>query len=302
MNTRLMTHGLIVGCLMLVSTCWQVSHNSVRAEEPTPVHVLVIAGPCTHPPGTHEAEAGARLLKACLESTTNTTTIQATVVCQWPQEKSELKNIASIVFIGDRFPPERMEDPDKIKADLAKLMDRGCGMVCVHYATGLQAQHVSEDGDHPLLRWIGGYFATGCKHHKSIARICTTTLTPADCEHPVLRGWKEFTMDDEPYWNNYFGKDGPAENVTELVTSMLPADNPKQETLVWAVDRADGGRGVGAVVPHYFQNWRNEDLRKMILNAICWSAKIEIPADGVDTPQPDLAAFKPDSVAPKPRQ
>lgn len=175
-------------------------------------------------------------------------------------------------------------------------------MVCIHYATGLQTQHVAEDGDHPLLRWIGGYFATGCKHHRSVARVCTATCTPAECDHPVLRGWKEFTIDDEPYWNNYFGKDGPAENVTELVTSMLPADDPKRETLVWAVDRADGGRGVGVVVPHYFQNWRNQDLRKMILNAICWTAKIEIPADGVDTPQPDLATFKPDSVAPKPRR
>ena len=209
--------------------------------------------------------------------------------------------MSSIVFIGDRFPPERMEDPARIKADLAKLMEGGCGLICIHYATGLQAAHVSEDGDHPLLHWIGGYFATGCKHHRSVARICTATLTPEKCEHPVLRGWKAFTIDDEPYWNNYFGKDGPAANVTSLVTTMLPQDNPQKETVVWAVDRTDGGRGVGAVVPHYFRNWQVDDLRMMLLNAICWTAKLEIPAAGVKSSLPELAVFKPDSVEPRPR-
>ncbi len=62
-------------------------------------------------------------------------------------------------------------------------------MVCVHYATGLQAKHVTDDGDHPLLGWIGGYFATGCKHHRSVARVCPATLVPETADHPVLRGW-----------------------------------------------------------------------------------------------------------------
>jgi type 1 glutamine amidotransferase len=288
--------------VLLVAAVVLAASGALTAEEASPVRVLVVAGPSTHPPGTHEAMAGARLMASCLESATNVPAVEAIVVYDWPKDPAELKGLSTIVFIGDRFPPERMENPEAIKADLSKLMDGGCGMVCVHYATGLQAQHVAEDGDHPLLRWIGGYFATGCKHHKSVARVCPATLTPADGEHPVLCGWKEFYLDDEPYWNNYFGPNGPAKNVTSLVTAMLPADAPKQETLVWAVDRPDGGRGVGAVVPHYFHNWRHDDLRKMIMNAIYWTAKVEIPAEGVVTPVPDLAAFEPVSVEPAPRR
>ncbi len=134
-----------------------------------------------------------------------------------------------------------------------------------------------------------------------VARVVTATLTPAEVDHPVLRGWKAFTFDDEPYWNNYFGKDGPAPNVTPLVTSMLPPDNPKKETVVWGVQRPDGGRGLGIVVPHFYRNWQIDDLRTLILNGICWTAKLDIPAAGVHGPLPDLSKFEPAAVEPQPR-
>jgi len=241
-------------------------------------------------------------MKYCLEHAEGVGPLRAEVVHKWPEEKNVLNNAATIVFIGDIFPGETMENSDKIKADLAAMMDRGCGIVCVHYATGLRKEHVAEDGDHPLLRWLGGYFATGgCTHHRSVARVCTATLVPGQVDHPVLRGWKAFTFDDEPYWNNYFGKEGPADNVTSLVTTMLPADNPKKETVAWAVQRPDGGRGVGIVVPHYFRNWQLDDLRTLVLNCICWTARLDIPPAGVKATLPDLSTFQPDSADPQPR-
>jgi hypothetical protein len=270
----------------------------VFGEEIVP-KVLVIAGPCDHPPGTHEAAAGARLLKHCLENPTNRAAVSVDVLYDWPRDPAALDGVASIVFIGDIFPPERMEDPARVKAELAALLERGCGLVCLHYATGLRAQHVAEDGDHPLLHWLGGYFATGGLHHRSVTKVCTATLVPEQHEHPILRGWKTFTIDDEPYWNNYFGKDGPAANVTPLVSSMLPPESPQKETVAWAVERADGGRGVGIVFPHFFRNWQVDDLRMLVLNGICWSAKVEIPAEGVQTTLPDLDIFRPASVEPR---
>ena len=101
-------------------------------------------------------------------------------------------------------------------------------MVCIHYATGLRKQHVAEDGDHPLLGWLGGYFSSGCPHHKSVARVVTATVEPDPGDHPILRGWRKFTFEDEPYWDNYFGKNGPAENVTSLAFAMVPPEAPKK--------------------------------------------------------------------------
>jgi hypothetical protein len=144
---------------------------------------------------------------------------------------------------------------------------------------------------------MGGYFATRCPHHQSIARIYqAATIEPAKAEHPALRGWKTFTVHDEPYIKNYFGKEGLAKNVTPLATSQLPPEAPQQEIVAWAVSRAGGGRGAGVVMPHFYKNWRDGDLRMLIMNAIVWSARLDVPADGVKTPTPDLARFEPAAI------
>jgi type 1 glutamine amidotransferase len=288
-------------CLLLAVTAWPGVGPQAGAAEASKAEIIIVVGPCQHPPGTHEAAAGARLLEYCVEHAGNVEKVPAEVYYAWPEEESGLEHARTVVFIGDRFPPERMDEPEKIKVELGAMMDRGCGIVCVHYATGLRAQHVAEDGDHPLLRWMGGYFATGCRHHRSVARVLTATIVPEKGDHPVLRGWEEFTFDDEPYWNNYFGKDGPAENVTPLAFSMLPPDEPNKEIVAWAVARPDGGRGVGVVLPHYFRNWGVDALRTLVLNAIFWTAKLDVPGEGVKASLPELSIFQPESVDPRPR-
>ncbi|MBC8870333.1 MAG: ThuA domain-containing protein [Planctomycetes bacterium] len=303
MKTRSLYVGLLFCSTLLVGILWSALVQRGYAADAFKAKVLVVAGPCQHPPGTHEAIAGARLLTHCVAHAENVGPISALLLEAWPKDGSVLENTATIVFIGDIFPPERMDERDKIMAQLTKLMDQGCGIVCIHYATGLRGEHVAEDGDHPLLHWMGGYFATGgCKHHRSVARVCPATLVPEDNDHPILQGWKKFAFDDEPYWNNYFGKDGMAPNVTSLVYAMLPPTEPKKETIGWAIQREDGGRGVGLVVPHFFRNWRIDDLRTLVMNSIVWTAKLDVPAEGVKSSLPDLATFKPDSVDPQPRR
>ena len=280
---------------------------TVAAYGAEPVRVLIVVGPSSHPPGSHEVAAGGRLMKHCLEHMDNVIGVKADVVYEWPA-KAMRDAASSIVFIGDQFPPNRLPNAKQNLADLDAMMKRGCGLVCVHYATGLRAEDVAEDGEHPLLHWMGGYFATRCKHHQSIAKIYpAATITPAAAQHPVSRGWKEFTLHDEPYINNYFGADGNklAPHVTVLATSMLPPESPKREAVAWGVERADGGRGFGIVMPHFYKNWRQEDLRRFILNAVIWTAKLEVPAAGVQTTAPDLAAFEPaavEYVAPTPKK
>jgi len=282
----------LLSILLLVSAC-----GIGFAEDST--RVLIVVGPSNHPPGSHEVAAGGRLMQHCLRHAENVPNVKTEVVYRWPGE--DLREWAStVVFIGDTFPPNRMDDPEQKLLDLEAMMRRGCGIVCVHYATGLRGEDVQPDGDHPLLRWLGGYFANRtCPHHESFARIYpSATITPAAPEHPVSRGWNEFTLHDEPYINNYFGKDNNrlADNVTALATSMLPPQEPKRETVAWCVDREDGGRGFAIVMPHFYKNWGNDDLRRFILNGIVWTAKAEVPEGGVATTLPPLETFQPESV------
>ena len=266
-----------------------------------PARVLMVVGPSNHPPGTHEVAAGGRLLKYCVESMANVPGVKADVVYAWPGQT--LRDAAStVVFIGDAFPPNRFPDVKRNLADLNKMMKRGCGIVCVHYATGLWGLDVTADGAHPLLGWLGGYFGNNtCPHHPGIARIYpAATITPGAAQHPISRGWKEFTLHDEPYINSYFGRDGNrlASNVTALATSLLPPEAPQREIVAWCVAREDGGRGFGIVMPHFYRNWANDDLRRFILNGIVWTAKLEVPVEGVQTRLPDLKDFKPALVEP----
>jgi hypothetical protein len=53
--------------------------------------------------------------------------------------------------------------------------------------------------------------------------------------------------------------------------------------MMWAVERADGGRGFGFTGGHFHDNWANEQIRKTVLNALVWVAKGTVPAGGIES-------------------
>ena len=267
--------------------------------------ILIVVGPTDHPSGTHEVAAGGRVMKHCLENMANLPGVKVDLFNEWPKDKAVRNAASTIVFIGDTFPPNRLPNAEQNLAELGALMERGCGIVCVHYATGLLGKDVKPDGDHPLLQWMGGYFAhKSCQHHVSLAKIFpAATITPTAPQHPVWRGCGEFTLNDEPYTNTYLGPANAPRSAraTVLATSLLPPDAPKPEAVSWCIERPDTGRGFAVVLPHFYRNWKLEDLRRYVLNGIVWSAKLEVPATGVQTTLPDLSTFNPVSIEPLPR-
>ena len=53
--------------------------------------------------------------------------------------------------------------------------------------------------------------------------------------------------------------------------------------MAWAVERPDGGRGFGFTGGHKHANWGNDNFRKLVLNALLWTAKADVPGDGVQS-------------------
>ena len=64
----------------------------------------------------------------------------------------------------------------------------------------------------------------------------------------------------------------------------------REEVLAWAFERADGGRSFGFTGAHFHRNWGDENFRRLVVNAILWTAKVEVPPNGakVDLDPADL--------------
>ena len=191
-------------------------------------NVVIVVGPSSHPPGTHEVAAGGWLLEWALENVENVPGIEAAVFHEWRQQRQVLETADAVVFLGDLFPPLRMPETGTIMRDLEAMMDRGAGLVCIHFATGVRGEQEEVEGTHPLLRWMGGYFSPRSRHG-SVAKVFeSVTVSPASPGHPVSSGWREFTAAEEPYYNNYFGPEGlsPSGGVIPLATASMRASPP----------------------------------------------------------------------------
>ena len=57
----------------------------------------------------------------------------------------------------------------------------------------------------------------------------------------------------------------------------LCVKNFKPQHTSWVTEHSDGGRGFGFTGGHFHKNWANENFRKLVLNAIVWTAKINVP-------------------------
>src|SRR6185369_13301409 len=74
--------------------------------------------------------------------------------------------------------------------------------------------------------------------------------------------------------------DGPHEGNPAVRESVK---NGELQHVAWACERSNGGRGFGFTGGHFHKNWGNDDFRNLVLNAILWTAKTEVPAAGVQS-------------------
>ena len=253
--------------------------------------IVLVAGGPSHGSGSHEHNAGCLLLARLLNE--NTDNIEAVVHQNgWPEDAGIFDGAAAIVIFSDgggRHPI--IEHLDQVGA----LMRKGVGLACLHYAVEVPT---GEPGK-CFLDWIGGHFEI----HWSVNPhwVAEFTSFPA---HPVTRGVKPFSMNDEWYFHMRFREN--MAGVTPLLSAIAPEEtmeredgphsgnpavreavaNKEPQHLAWCVEREDGGRGLGFTGGHFHEEWAHEDLRKFILNAIVWTAGLDVPEDGIATPTP----------------
>src|SRR5215218_7814041 len=59
----------------------------IGAEAP---HILIVVGPSSHPPGSHEVLASAKVMKHCLETMSNVPVAKVDLFQEWPKDPAVL--------------------------------------------------------------------------------------------------------------------------------------------------------------------------------------------------------------------
>jgi len=249
--------------------------------------IIFVAGPPSHGPGEHEHRAGLLLFQKCLAGFPG---VQIEVCSNgWPADSAVFKDAAAVVIYSDGGGGHPALQDDHL-AQLGALMKQGVGLACIHYAV----EPTQAKGQREFLDWLGGCFEI----NRSVNPVWTADFKSLP-EHPITRGVKPFELKDEWYFNMRFPEG--MKGVTPILVAVPTPDtmsrpdgahegNPavreavkrgEPQTMAWASERPDGGRGFGFTGGHYHHNWSNENSRKLVLNAILWIAKVEVPKDGV---------------------
>ena len=148
-----------------------------------------------------------------------------------------------------------------------------------------------------MQRWIGGYYETNF----SVNPMWRPAFGPLPT-HPVTRGVRPFATHDEWYFNMRWTPDAAAKGRLTPILIAKPgdevrkgpyvspagpyphiiADSGKVESMMWVYERPGGGRSFGFTGGHTHTNWGDVDQRKVMLNALLWIAKVDVPPRGVE--------------------
>ena len=261
--------------------------------------LVIIAGKPSHPPRMHEFRAGSLLLQKCLA---NVPALTVEVHAMgWVKDEKTLDDADAVVIYADGGAGHPAIQGDHLSR-IQSVAKRGGGVGFMHYGVEVP----KDKGGPEFQRLVGGYY----EHQFSCNPIWEPRFDNLP-DHPITRGVKPFQAKDEWYFNMRFAEGLGAGNkmVTRDGTTFVPileaapsdsvrkgpyvypkgpydhivADAGRNEAMLWAIERPDGGRGFGFTGGHFHDNWANDDFRKTVLNALVWVAKVDVPTNGVES-------------------
>jgi type 1 glutamine amidotransferase len=252
---------------------------------------VFISGKPSHGRLAHEHRAGNMILAKGLNE--SGLPIEAVLVPHYGYPKDEsILNGADTIVIFCTGHGGHVLNPKLKQFDA--LMKKGTGVVMIHWAT----EAIKGDPGNKFLEWMGGF----CDLNWSVNPHWTPNFKAQ--KHPIWNGVKPFSVNDEWYYHMRFVKD--LKGVTPILTDVPLAKtlkrpdgarsgnpavrkavaNGESQHVAWAYERPDGARGFGFTGGHVHMNWQHDDNRKLMLNAILWTANVEIPKGGVPSKKP----------------
>lgn len=244
-----------------------------ESADPKLAKVVILAGSVSNKPGQHEYFAGGALLADWLKQNPGVWPVLAAE--GWPKDERVFDGARAVVVFadgGEKLPflaPARWM---KMRA----LVEKGAGLVMLHQAVDvpdLQAPTIQD--------WIGGAWTKdiGCRGHWDM------DFTPS-VKHPILSGVEPFSAPLDGWLYNLHFAAGAVPLLTGAVpdksrsTADAKANKGRAEVIAWSHTRPDGGRAFAFTGCDLHKNWQVESQRRLVVNGILWSAKLEIPNGG----------------------
>lgn len=306
---------------LLLSFCFAAFALSLHAVTPDGKQKLVlIAGKPSHPPGMHEFRAGTMLLEKCLKAAVPNLVVDRHEQ-GWVSDEKTFADADAVVIYADGGGKHPAVVDNHLET-LRGLVAKGVGFGCMHYGVEIVPAQAGKE----FQEWLGGHY----ENAYSCNPIWDASYTELP-QHAITRGVQPFTTKDEWYFHMRFrpafghgvktAEDGAAKFAPILVATPsdatrdgpyvypkgpyphIQAEKGSPETMMWAIERADGGRGFGFTGGHFHDNWGNDNVRRAVLNALLWVTKVEVPEKGVEstvTPE-ELRLNLDEKAAPKPQ-
>ncbi len=243
-----------------------------------PRTIVLIGGEKSEGPARHEYPDGIRLLKALLESSPDVKAIGGLRIDAypggWPKDPGALDNVSTIVWYFDGLDRHPLLDAAR-RARFEKAMRGGAGLVALHQSSTVAANDVVIDP----ARWLGA--ARVGMEDRVTDKVSLEVATP---DHPVARGLVATRYHDELFPTFRFADGG--RGVTTLLTGAVAG---KAFPAAWAFERAGGARSFAFSGAHYVLALDEPVIRRMVMNAILWTAGLDVPQRGVRSTLPDAA-------------
>jgi hypothetical protein len=249
--------------------------------------VVFAAGNPSHALREHEHRAGCMLLAKCLNESFSDKILATVYTGGFPRDPSALDNADALIMYCDGGGGHPANSKLKI---IDEAVSRGMSVGCLHYGV----ETIAGDPGNAFLKWIGGFFEVNWSVNPHW--LAKYTALP---QHPVTSGVKPFEIQDEWYYHMRFRPE--MKGVTAILSALPPKEtlnrpdgshsgNPavrdavakgEAQHMMWVSENEGGTRGFGFTGAHFHRNWKDDNFRKIVLNAIAWICKVDVPADGV---------------------
>jgi type 1 glutamine amidotransferase len=257
--------------------------------DPNAAKIVLVGGSSYFKAGEHDYLAGVAVLADLLKQSPGVAPVLA---ADWPTKPETFAGAKAVVLFVDGGAKHAVLKGNRA-AEVQKLVDAGVGLVQLH-----QVADYPKDLGERARAWAGGSWEAGTGQRAHWVHEFKTFP-----DHPVCRGLTPFKIDDGWLFKNRF-VDGKA-GVTPVLRTVNPKGKDREADdgaiVAWAYDRPGGkGRSFTFTGAHLHASFAEEGYRRLLVNAILWSAGRDVPAGGA--PVTLDAAALPGYLTPPPKK